>query len=92
MIASTTIKACALSLILFTGSACAQSQNLESSKNLIKPQAQQVSDNIIATNNYKPGINRVTFQSEGEKIVGNLYLPANNKSGDKLPAVVVTGA
>jgi uncharacterized protein len=40
----------------------------------------------------KPGINRVTFQSEGEKLVGNLYLPANYKAGDKLPTVIVTGA
>jgi uncharacterized protein len=38
------------------------------------------------------GINRVTFQSEGETLVGNLYLPANYKSGDKLPTVIVTGA
>ncbi|MFM7603547.1 MAG: alpha/beta hydrolase [Pseudanabaena sp.] len=40
----------------------------------------------------QPGINRVTFQSEGEILVGNLYLPANYKSGDKLPTVIVTGA
>lgn len=53
---------------------------------------QQVSNTMIAANNYKPGINRVTFQSEGEKIVGNLYLPASYKPGDKLAAVVVTGA
>jgi pimeloyl-ACP methyl ester carboxylesterase len=40
----------------------------------------------------QPGINRVTFQSEGETLVGNLYLPANYKPGDKLPTVIVTGA
>jgi uncharacterized protein len=40
----------------------------------------------------QPGINRVTFQSQGETLVGNLYLPATYKSGDKLPAVIVTGA
>ncbi|MCU0550525.1 MAG: lysophospholipase [Leptolyngbya sp. Prado105] len=45
-----------------------------------------------APNTLKPGINRVTFQSEGEKLVGNLYLPATYKAGDKLPAVIVTGA
>lgn len=43
-------------------------------------------------NTWKPGINRVTFQSEGETLVGNLYLPANYKSGDKLPTAIVTGA
>jgi uncharacterized protein len=40
----------------------------------------------------QPGINRVTFQSEGEMLVGNLYLPANYKSGDELPTVIVTGS
>lgn len=40
----------------------------------------------------KPGINRVTFQSKGETLVGNLYLPANYKTGNKLPTVIVTGA
>lgn len=40
----------------------------------------------------KPGINRVTFQSEGENLVGNLYLPATYKAGDRLPMIVVTGA
>jgi uncharacterized protein len=40
----------------------------------------------------QPGINRVTFQSEGETLVGNLYLPVNYKAGDKLPTVIVTGA
>lgn len=40
----------------------------------------------------QPGINRVTFQSEGETLVGNLYLPASYQPGDKLPTVIVTGA
>ena len=103
-LASRTIQTCALSMILFAGSACAQSRNLELSKNLVQSQVQQVSDSgkalasvqtpnaQIAANNYKPGINRVTFQSEGETLVGNLYLPASYKPGDKLPTAVVTGA
>jgi uncharacterized protein len=97
---STTLKACTLSLILFAGSACAQGQALSQS-NATQPQAkriqaQEVKNTIIAANiaanAYKAGINRVTFQSKGEKIVGNLYLPANYKAGDKLPVVIVTGA
>jgi len=40
----------------------------------------------------QPGINRVTFQSEGETLVGNLYLPASYQLGDKLPAIVVAGS
>lgn len=81
------IKACTLSLILFGGAAI--SQTLSLADNI--PQAQQ-SNIVIAANTYKPGINRVTFQSEGETLVGNLYLPANYKQGDKLPTVIVTGA
>ncbi|AFY96538.1 alpha/beta hydrolase [Chamaesiphon minutus] len=48
----------------------------------------------IASNRqtFKPGINRVTFQSAGEKLVGNLYLPTNYKTGDKLPTVIVSGS
>jgi len=40
----------------------------------------------------QPGANRVTFQSEGETLVGTLYLPKDYRSGDQLPAVVVAGA
>ncbi|MBD2772599.1 alpha/beta hydrolase [Iningainema sp. BLCCT55] len=95
------IQACTLSLILFANSACAQSQNIGKNNNLALPQVQQVDDSAIlqgvaaaiaGVNNYKPGINRVTFPSSGETLVGNLYLPANYKAGDKLPVVVVTGA
>ena len=46
----------------------------------------------LPTQNLKPGINRVTFHSEGIMLVGNLYLPANYKSGDKVPEIVVVGA
>ena len=41
---------------------------------------------------FQPGINRVVFQSEGERMVGNLYLPTSYQLGDKLPVIVVTGA
>lgn len=41
---------------------------------------------------YKPGLNRVTFRSEGETLVGHLYLPTTYKPGAKLPAVVVSGS
>jgi fermentation-respiration switch protein FrsA (DUF1100 family) len=46
----------------------------------------------IKTATLQPGANRVTFQSEGETLVGTLYLPVTYKPGDKLPAVVVAGA
>lgn len=46
----------------------------------------------IAATSFQPGANRVTFQSQGEKLVGVLYLPTGYKTGDKLPAIVVAGA
>lgn len=35
---------------------------------------------------------KVTFESQNQTLVGNLYLPENYKEGNKLPGVVVTGA
>ncbi len=52
----------------------------------------QRTNNANPSASFKPGVNRVSFQSEGENMVGNLYLPAAYKLGDKLPAVVVTGS
>ena len=41
---------------------------------------------------YKPGKNRITFESEGIELVGNLYLPADYKSGKEYPGVIVGGS
>ncbi|WNZ22227.1 alpha/beta hydrolase [Leptolyngbya sp. NK1-12] len=46
----------------------------------------------METNILQPGANRVTFQSEGETLVGVLYLPVTYQPGDKLPAIIVTGS
>lgn len=35
---------------------------------------------------------RVTFENAGKEIVGDLYLPNSYKEGQKLPAIVITGA
>jgi len=35
---------------------------------------------------------RVTFNSEGETLIGNLFLPTSKIEGEKLPAVVVGGS
>ena len=40
----------------------------------------------------RAGVNRVTFASDGEILVGNLYLPAHYRAGIKLPALVVGGS
>lgn len=37
-------------------------------------------------------IKEVTFKSNNQNMVGNLYLPDNYQEGNKLPGVVVTGA
>lgn len=37
-------------------------------------------------------VERVSFRSAGERVEGNLYLPADAAPGTRLPAVVVTGA
>jgi uncharacterized protein len=37
-------------------------------------------------------VKKVTFESNNQTLVGNLYLPDNYQQGDKLPGVVVTGA
>ncbi|MHA1234388.1 MAG: alpha/beta hydrolase [Promethearchaeota archaeon] len=39
-------------------------------------------------NEYKIGENKVTFLSEGIKLVGNLNIPDNYKEGIKLPAII----
>lgn len=40
----------------------------------------------------QPGLNRVTFPSEGDTLVGHLFLPASYQPGATLPLVVVTGS
>lgn len=39
-----------------------------------------------------PKIRGVAFQSEGDTLVGKLFLPATYKEGYKLPAVIITGS
>lgn len=46
----------------------------------------------MTNSKFQPGANPLTFQSEGEKMSGILYLPKSYKSGDKIPTVIVTGA
>jgi uncharacterized protein len=79
----------AISLVVL-GSAAAFTAHTVYSQPSLPPNSQ--SNRLSDRSALQPGINRVTFPSEGEVLVGNLYLPANYKSGDKLPAVIVTGA
>lgn len=65
-------------------SSCRSSANSQTESN----------NNAIATNpsDLKSGVNRVTFQSEGVPIVGNLFLSANYQAGQRHPIVLVTGS
>lgn len=49
----------------------------------------QSKENKIMNDKFKVGMNKITFKSEGTKIVGNLFIPKNYKEGDKLAAIVV---
>ena len=40
----------------------------------------------------RPGLNKVTFQSAGSTLVGNLFLPPSYPSGTRLPGLVVAGS
>ncbi len=75
----------AMSLVIFSSNAAVTN---------VLAQTVFTSQQQIASNRQtlKPGINRITFTSVGEKLVGNLYLPTNYKSGDKLPTVIVSGS
>ncbi len=48
------------------------------------------SDAVAQT--FRSGMNRITFDSEGVDLVGNLYLPENYQSGKTYPAVIVGGS
>lgn len=52
----------------------------------------QAGVNVSQSNAYQPGLNRVTFQSVGVPMVGNLYLPANYRTGSRIPVVIVAGS
>ncbi|MEM6431789.1 MAG: hypothetical protein AAF708_21310, partial [Deinococcota bacterium] len=38
---------------------------------------------------FSKGPNRVEYESQGKKIVGNLYIPEDYKDGEKRPAIVL---
>ena len=53
---------------------------------------QEGNKNIPALAAKIPNEQKVTFMSEGDKLSGILYTPANYKEGGKIPAVIVTGS
>ncbi len=62
-------------------------------KNLLLTAATVATLQLALTNNSEAAeIKKVNFASNNQNLVGNLYLPDNYQEGDKLPAVVVTGA
>ncbi len=53
---------------------------------------QEGNKNLPAIAMKMPDEQRVSFISEGDKLIGILYIPSNYKDGQKLPAVIVTGS
>ena len=47
---------------------------------------------VLANNAVAAQVKEVSFESNNQTLVGDLYLPDDYQEGDKLPAVVVTGA
>lgn len=43
------------------------------------------------TSDLSSGVNKVAFKSQGVKLTGNLYLPANFNSSKKYPTIVFSG-
>jgi len=78
----------AIALVSFTSLPVALSETVNS--NFLTRESTPMMTELPAS--FQAGLNRVVFQSEGERIVGNLYLPASYQPGDKLPVIVVTGA
>lgn len=46
----------------------------------------------MQTTNLQPGLNRVSFKSEGIDLIGHLYLPDNYQPGNLLPGIIVGGS
>lgn len=46
----------------------------------------------VAQDMFKPGKNRITFESEGIQLAGHLYLPDDYQTGQKVSAVIVGGS
>lgn len=62
-------------------------------KNLLLATATAVTLQLSLTNDADAAqVKKVTFESNNQNLVGNLYLPDDYQEGDKLPGVVVTGA
>lgn len=55
-------------------------------------QSQNQNQNNMTTDNLTSGKNRVTFQSEGLTLVGDLYVPQDYEPGKQYPALVVGGS
>jgi uncharacterized protein len=91
LISTAVLSVSLLTLAVASSIACVNAQGQKSTQMNLTAQSQTITKAAKASN-YQPGINRVTFQSEGVNLVGNLYLPANYKAGDKLPTVIVSGS
>ena len=51
-----------------------------------------IAASMTATPAFAAQSQRVVFESNGDRLVGDLFLPDDYEAGDKLPTIVVTGA
>lgn len=81
------------SLTLFSGIANAQLNDPLNAQSSSAPAPQAAAEIVAAkAQTYQPGLNRVSFNSEGIELVGHLYLPSSYQPGEQLPAVIVSGS
>jgi hypothetical protein len=85
-------RSCILGLLALSAATATVACSVQSNQTATLPQTQSATSVVNPAVELKAGTNRVTFQSEGETLVGNLYLPETYKAGDRVPVVIVTGA
>lgn len=56
-----------------------------------KEDSKKTEKNAEMETKFKPGKNKITFENEGETLVGDLYLPNDYVAGKKYPAVPILG-
>ena len=82
-----TIKIAYMQLLILLAIACQAKENSTRKLEKVETTAENAEVEKL-----KPGKNKVNFKSKGEKIVGDLYLPADFDKSKSYPAIVVDGS
>ena len=81
-----TIRLTILNLLIITTLWCQANEKTNQNSNAMEAAT------VAKAEKLKPGKNKITFSSKGEKIVGDLYLPAGFNENNTYPAVIVDGS